>query len=87
MSGLEINWDAKRRQLIEDGYCLVKKVLSAAEVAQLCEVTNRLVAQMSEDEARAALDRQPDSGGAGPASGRADRPPESIADAGRDGVP
>jgi ectoine hydroxylase-related dioxygenase (phytanoyl-CoA dioxygenase family) len=52
MNERETNLGAKRQQLIEDGYCLVEKVLTAAEIAELREVTDRLIAQMTEEEAR-----------------------------------
>jgi ectoine hydroxylase-related dioxygenase (phytanoyl-CoA dioxygenase family) len=52
MNGQAINWDAKRRQLIEEGYCLVENLITSAEVEELREVTEHLIAQMSEEEAR-----------------------------------
>jgi len=52
MNDQQAKWDAKRQHLIEDGYCLVENVLTAAEVAELREITDHLVKQMSEEEAR-----------------------------------
>lgn len=45
-------WDAKRQQLIEDGYCLIEDIINATELAQLRDITNRLLDQMSDEEAR-----------------------------------
>ncbi len=52
MNGQAINWDAKRRQLIDDGYCLVVNLLTPADVEELRTVTDSLITRMSEEEAR-----------------------------------
>jgi len=52
MSEPSINWEEKRRQLIEQGYCLVENILTAVELEQLREVTEHLIQQMTEEEAR-----------------------------------
>lgn len=42
----------QRNQLIEEGFCIVPNVLDASSLAELREITDRMVDAMSEEEAR-----------------------------------
>lgn len=45
--------DPKRRhELLEDGFCIIPNILNAATIAELREITDRMVDAMSEEEAR-----------------------------------